>query len=425
MKKTIAQKLIERKAKRPNPVLYGLLQIVIKIISHGVKPKFIYNARPSEDKGPFVLISNHASRVDYLYTAPVCYPRRLNYVVGYNEFFVRPTAWMLNAVHVIPKKNFVTDVHCLRQIMTIIKKGGCICFMPEGMSSITGMAQPVMVGGGALLKKLGVNVYYTKIRGGYLANTKHYIKQRNGQTEVTVDIMFTPEDLARMTPEQIEDRMNELLAHDDYIWNKEKQIAFKDRGEGMAAELDTLLYMCPKCGAMHQMECIGDTMKCKACENTITIDNKYNIAAADEKSVCPELVTDWALMERQTAAEDVRKEGFKFSEHVTIGMLPKFKLLKLNQTSEICGDGELALSTAGLDFNGTAYGEPLNFHIPIQSLPTCGMCTDISHFSVYDKGRFIEFFPEHRNTLRWDHLVEEMHRAMGGKWQNTPYRHRP
>ena len=424
MTKTIAQKLAEREARPPGTILYSILvKGVVPLLSKGVKPTFTYKARPSEDKGPFVLISNHASRVDYLYTAPACYPRKLNYVVGYNEFFLWPTSILLGAAQVIPKRNFTPDIHCIKQIFNIIRKGGCICIMPEGMSSITGMAQPVMPGGGALLKRLGVNVYYTKISGGYLANTKHYLKQRNGRTEVTVDRMFTPEELATLSVEQIEDRMNELLAHDDYIWNKEKQVEFKDKGDGMAYALDTLLYMCPKCGAMHKMECSGDTMRCTACGNTISIDSRFNINAVGENSVCPELVTDWTILERRKAAEEVRREGFSYSGHVRIGRLPEHRKLGLGQTSKICGDGELRLDAEGLHFDGTENGSPLKFSIVPAALPTFGMCTDISRFYTFLNGKFIEFYPDGRDALHWDHLVEELHRAKGGKWQDTAYRH--
>ena len=424
MKTTIAQKLARKEYSTPNKVIYDILvKAVIPLLSKGVSPTFTYKARPSEDKGPFVLISNHASRVDYLYTAPVCWPRRLNYVVGYNEFFLFPTCLLLGAVNVIPKKNFTTDVHCIKQMMKVIGKGGCICIMPEGMSSITGMAQPVMPGGGALLKKLGVNVYYTKISGGYLANTKHYLKQRNGSTEVTVDRMFTPEELQAMTPEQIEARMNELLAHDDYIWNKEKQIAYADNGDGMAAELDTLLYMCPKCGAMHKMECTGNTMRCTACGNTISIDSRYNIAPVGEDSVCPPLVTDWTLMERKACAEQVREPGFRYEGHVRIGRLPDFKRLGLGQTSRICGDGHLTLDREGLHFKGQEDGRELVFSLAPASLPTFGMCTDISRFYTFIAGEFIEFYPDGRDALRWDMLAEELHRFLGGKWQNATVRH--
>ena len=419
---TNAEKLLLRQEKQPNAILYAILMLVVRILNIPVKPKFIYKARPAEEKGPVILISNHASRCDYLFTAPVCWPKRLNYVVGYNEFYVFPTQLMLKTMQVIPKKNFTPDVHTIRSITRIIREGGNVCIMPEGMSSISGMAQPVMPGIGKMLKKLGVPVYYTKISGGYLTFTKHDTAQRNGRVEVVVDKMFTPEQLKSLSDTEIEDTMNRLLAHDDYMWNREAKVEFPS-AKGMAYKLDTLLYLCPKCGSLYHHKCEGDRMVCSKCGNTIEMDKTGMIRPVGEDSVCPELVTDWTIMERERAASDVREPGFSFSEHVKLGILPDHGHLPVGETSLICGEGELTLTCEGLSFAGRLKDEELSFSIPIASLPTFGMCTDISRFYTFVDGRFFEFYPDSGDALRWDHLTEEMHRAQGGKWQNTPYRH--
>lgn len=420
-KKTIAEELHSRKLHAPNGALYGILMGVIKVLNAKDHTEFNVVTDPSAEPGPILMIANHSTRVEYQFTAPVCLPKKLNYVVGYNEFFRSPLNIVLKYMNVVPKKNFTPDIYCAKQMLSLIKQGCSICLMPEGMSSITGMAQPVMIGTGKLIKKLGVPVYYSKIAGGYLAYTKHCLDIRHGKVEVTVDRMFTADELKEMTPEQIEDRMNKLLAHDDYKWNKEKQYAFDGKGQ-MAKDLDTLLYMCPKCGAMHKMECSGNTMKCTACGNTIEIDERYNIKPVGD-SVCPELVTDWTIMEREQAAKDVRKEGFSYSEHVRIGVLPEYKMLAHEDTSIIVGDGTLTLDKQGLHFSGNKNGEEFSFDLTTDEVPTFGMCTNISRFYTFVKGEFIEFFPDSRDVLRWDHLTEEMHRANGGKWQNTNYRH--
>lgn len=421
-KPTLEEKLHRRQIREPGFILYWILMLVIKIWNMFVHTSFTYKAYPGKDKEPFVLISNHASRCDYLFTAPVCLPRRLNYVVGYNEFLRFPLNIVLKIMQAIPKKNFTPDTYCIKQIMGRIKQGGCICIMPEGMSSITGMAQPVIPGGAKMLKKLGVTVYYTKISGGYLTFTKHCLDERHGRVDVVVDRMFTPDELKTMTVEEIEDTMNAQLAHDDYIWNKREQVSFGEK-YNMAKNLDTLLYMCPKCGAMHEMDCSGNSIKCRKCGNTVNIDDKYNITPATENDTCPELVTDWTIMERKKAAEDVRTEGFEYSEHVRVGVLPKYKLLKGDNTSVICGEGILSLTKEGLHFSGEVDGEARDFIIAPANLPTFGMCTDITRFYTFLNGEFLEFFPDSRDVLRWDHLTEEMHRAYGGKWQNTEYRH--
>lgn len=149
----------------------------------------------------------------------------------------------------------------------------------------------------------------------------------------------------------------------------------------------------------------------------------YNISAADEDSVCPELITDWTIMERRRAAEDVRKEGFSFSEHVRIGMLPKYRYLKGDATSEICGEGILTLDGDGLHFRGNREGEEFRFDLTTDQVLTYGMCTDIFRLYTFVDSEFVEFYFDDDDVLRWDHLTEDMHRFKGGKWQDTQYRH--
>ena len=103
---------------------------------------------------------------------------------------------------------------------------------------------------------------------------------------------------------------------------------------------------------MHKMVCEGDTMRCTQCGNTVAVDDKYNITPVGEGSVCPPLVTDWTIMERAKASEEVR-----------IGRLPEFRKLGL---------GTLSLDVEGLHFKGFQDGGPLNFDISPASLPTSG-----------------------------------------------------
>lgn len=421
-KPTLEEKLYKRELHKPNAVLYWILAVVIFFLNRKTRTHFTYKARPGKEKGPFILISNHASRVEYQFTAPVCLPRRLNFVVGYNEFFRFPLSVVLKTMQAIPKKNFTPDIYAIQQIRRIIKGGGNVCIMPEGMSSITGMAQPIIPGGAKMIKRLGVPVYYTKISGAYLTYTKHCLDERPGRVDVVVDRMFTAQQLQEMTVDEIEDTINRLLAHDDYIWNKKEQVHFKGKGQ-MAKNLDDLLYMCPKCGAMNRMKTSGNGMECMECGNAVEIDECYNIKPVGKDSQCPPIVTDWTLLERQRAREDIKDPDFSFSEEVKLGTLPEHHLLKHADTSEITGKGVLTLNHEGLWFKGENEGRPCEFHLPTDQVFTYGMCTDITRFYTFVDGRFMEFYPSRRDVLRWFHLTEEMHRLHGGVWKDTPYRH--
>ena len=416
-KLTLQEKLEKKKMRKPPAIIYLILINIWRLfLNKKLGIKFTFNVRPSKDKNPYLLISNHASRVDYLYTAPAVLPHRLNYVVGYNEFFRSHLYPIFALMQAIPKRNFTPDPHTIKEIIRVIRQGGRVCIFPEGMSSISGGGQPCAAGSGKLLKFLGVTVYYTKIAGGYMTNTKHCLDQRPGKVEIVVDKLFTPEQLKELSAEEIQETLNRELAHDDYIWNKQARVKFKGKGS-MAKNLHDMLYLCPKCNGIYTMKAQGDTIRCEACGNGARVDEYYDLIPLEENHVIPETISHWYALQRERAKAEVADLRFQFSERVKLGVLPKFKRLNKGATSIIAGEGTLSLSRDGLAYEGTKHGEPFSFTLPIDCVPTYGMCTDITRFYTFYRSEFYEFYPERNDTMRWFHLTEELHRACGGRWR--------
>ena len=104
MKKTQQEKLQARQINPPNGLLYSGLMQIVKLLNRQIHTTFHFKADPRQDSGPYVIISNHASRVDYQFTGPACYPRKLNFVVGYNEFMRFTICLILKWAQAIPKK---------------------------------------------------------------------------------------------------------------------------------------------------------------------------------------------------------------------------------------------------------------------------------------------------------------------------------
>ena len=246
-KKTVEKQIHGRKITHPNG-LYNALGLVWKLF---VYPKYNvhYNFKTDFRKidGPFFFISNHASRLDYIFVGAPLLPLRMNFVAGYNEFHRSHLSLVFNLLKVIPKKNFTPDLYTVKEISRVIRSGHGVCIFPEGMSSISGANQPVALGTGKLFKHHKVPVYYSVIRGGYLTSPKYNLRDRSGYVEVEYDQLFTVEDLENMTPEQIEDKINRAIYHDDYVWNKLHKHRY-DIGENGAEDLEDLLFWCPKCG---------------------------------------------------------------------------------------------------------------------------------------------------------------------------------
>ena len=101
-----------------------------------------------------------------------------------------------------------------------------------------------------------------------------------------------------------------------------------------------------------------------------------------------------------------------------MGMLPQYEYLKDQATSELVGEGTLTLDRTGICYRGTCRGEQVELRQSIAQLPTYGMCTDVTRFYTFINNEFCEFYPETHSVGKWLHCTEEMHRCMGGKWQN-------
>jgi len=415
-KMTVAQEIHARKIKRPG-ALYTILGTVWKLfMAPKYNIRYTFRADPRQEKGAFFFISNHASRLDYIFAGVPLLPQKMNFVAGYNEFHRSHLALVFRLLRVIPKKNFTPDLYTTREINRIIKSGGGVCLFPEGMSSISGANQPVAVGTGKLIKHYRLPVYYSVIRGGYLTSPKYNLKDRCGTVEVEFDRLFTPEQLATLTPEEIESIINRAIYHDDYAWNKEKGYHY-DIGETGAEDLEDLLFWCPKCGRQHTMATKGNTIFCTECGNGATLLDTYELVPFDDSCVIPETQTAWFDQQREVIRREVEDENFVLEEEVELGVLPDHELLKNQETSRVVGRGVLRLDRTGLTYTGTKNGEDYTFHIKSRQLPTYGMCTDLSRFYTFVDGEFVEFYPKHRVVEKFFLATEEIHRLNGGPWK--------
>ena len=417
MKKTLDQKLHSRKLKKPG-ILYIILGYVWKLLFY---KKYNINVTYKTDikkvKGPIILLSNHASRLDYMFTALPLLPKKFNFIAGYNEFFRSHLAGIFKIMNVIPKKNFTADIYTIKEVTRIIKKKGNIILYPEGMSSISGANQPVAVGTGKFIKHFKLPVYYSLIKGGYLTSPKYDLKERLGRVEVEYDILLTPEEIEKLSATEIEDLINKTLYHDDYAWNKEQKNEYKV-GNSVAHNLHHLLYWCPRCGKEFTMKGEFNKIYCTSCNNGATITNTYEMIPFDDTCIIPATQTEWFNKERALAKEEIKDPNFKLTEKVKLGVLPLYKNLKNQATSEIVGEGLITLNHDGLTYNGTYNNEVVEMHIGIKELPTYGMCTDLTRFYTFYKGKFIEFYPEGETVEKWFLTTESLHRLHNGKWRD-------
>ncbi len=420
-RKTLAQRLHARKLKKPPVLVYCALGYLWRLLNFkklGVKAEIRND--PRKCKGPYILVSNHASRLDYIFTGVVLLPDTLSFVAGYNEFFRSHLALIFCMLQIIPKKNFTPDIYTIKEIARILRSGGRVILFPEGMSSIGGGNQPCAIGSGKLLKHFCVPVYVSKISGGYLTSPKYCLDERPGEVHVTIDLLFSPEQLKGMDADEIQRALDAAIQNDDYEWNKTARIRYDGRGR-IAHGMHTLLYRCPRCGKEFSMRGEGDVIRCLACGNGARVEADYHLAPLDASCVLPDTPKRWFDEERRLVRRALLDPAFSMVERVRLGVLPKYKPLKKLATSIVVGEGEIRLDHGGLTYAGTKDGEAFTFRLEPQLLPTYGMCTDVSRIYTFFEGEFYEFYPETESVAKWLLATEELHRMHGGEWKNFPW----
>lgn len=422
-KETLQEKLSRRKYRRPNRFLYSILSNVV--IKHVLEPKYNVHYEIIDDinkeKGPCFLIFNHQSRIDYVWTVRAAHPARLNFVVGYNEFFRSHLHGILNVVHAIPKKNFTIDLPAMRGIDSIIKQGGIVAFSPEGMSSISGHNQPIVPSTGKLFKHYEVPVYVVKTEGAFLTNTKVCLDERKGRINAKIFRLFSKEDLRNLSNEDVDKKINEALWQDDYEWNLKMKVPYETHGH-ICSHLHELLYRCPKCGEEMVMDSKGNKIYCKKCGNGATMDDTYAFHPLHEDDVIPATPSRWFDEERKAVYQEITANlSYSFECDVKLGALPKYKYLKDKKTSEIVGAGRFRIDKDGVHYNGTRDGKPFAFDISYKTIPTFGMPTDTTYVSLYYKNEYFDIVPSDPVVGKMLLLVEEFARKEENTWPNFPW----
>ena len=424
-KLTIAEALDKRIVKKPGGIWWAGYTFLAHLpFVFGPKYHVTYEVidNINKEKGPAFIIWNHLSRRDYIFIKNIVEPRKFNMVAGYSEFFKSHLRPLFNKVEVIPKKEFVQDIASIRLMTKIIKEGGTISFAPEGTSSIYGCNQPIVPGTGRFLKYFNIPVYFVKLEGAYLTSHKTCTDDHIGKVNATLTRMFSPEDLEKLSAEEIENKINLAFKHDDYAWNKEKRIKYRTKHKA-AVNMSSMAYKCPKCGKEMTMRDDGDKLFCKECGNGCTINDYYDFIPLKKECVIPESLTKWVEFERRDLIQDIRKDkNYSFSFECEIGELPKYKLMTKNRPAIKCGKGKFTIDHNGIHFAGTRNNKDFKFDLDYKAYYTLVIeeATDI--FALFINDEFLVFYPyDVRCVGKSLILVEEMHRLHVNTWKNFPW----
>ena len=295
----------------------GLIWVLSKILLLDKKYK-VEKINMEGLKPPYMVLSNHMSFIDFELVAMGTFPHRVNNVVNIDGYYMRP--WLMELIGAICTRKFTMDMHLIRSIRKVLKRGDVLCMYPEARYSPAGVESYLPESLGMLVKSNKVPVVAVVHRGNYLHSPFwNFRKKRKAVHHTTLTQILTVEDISKMSVEQINEVLKKSLSYDDYEYQKSNgiKITEKYRAEG----LHKILYHCPNCNTESQMDSKGTEIFCKACGKRWHQNEDGSLVALEGETEFSH-VPDWFAWEREQVAKQIKNGEYRFEDEVEVYSMP-------------------------------------------------------------------------------------------------------
>lgn len=270
-------------------------------------------------KPPYMILSNHMYFIDFELAAMATTPHRVNNVVSIDGYYRRP--FLLELIGAIGTRKFTMDLHLIRSISKVLKRGDVLCMYPEARYSPCGVTSYIPETVGMLIKKNKVPVVAIVHRGNYLHSPFwNFRNKRKVPLHTTATKILTPEQIEKMTVDEINTAVREALTYDEYKYQRDNGILIteKFRAEGM----HKILYKCPHCMTESKIASEGAEIFCKECGKRWTLGEDGILRANEGDTEFPH-VPDWFAWEREQVRLEIERGEYSFEDEVEVYSLPR------------------------------------------------------------------------------------------------------
>ena len=269
-------------------------------------------------KPPYMLLSNHMHFIDFEITAMATGMHPVSNVVSIDGYVVK---WfLLEWIGAIATRKYTTDVHLVKSIRKVLQRGDVLAMYPEARYSPCGTLAFLPDSLGKLVKMNKVPVVAAVHHGNHLyAPFWNVSDKRKVPFYSTYKKILTPEQIEKMSVQEINDLLKKELYYDEYQFQKDNKILIKDptRAEG----LHKVLYRCPHCGA-EAMDSKGAEIFCTECgKRWLWQEDGYLKATEGETEF--DHIPDWFAWERQQVKKQIEEGTYYFEDEVEVFSLPR------------------------------------------------------------------------------------------------------
>ena len=343
-------------------MLIGKRYTIEKINMAGLKP-------------PYILLSNHMYFIDFELAAMGTFPHRVNNIVSIDGYYRRP--WLMELIGAICKRKFISDLHLVKSISHVLKKGDIMCMYPEARYSPCGTTAYLPESLGKLIKMNKVPVVVILHHGNYLHSPFwNFRKKRNVPLHMTMTQILTTEQVKTMSVDEINQAVKDAMQYDEYKYQKDNGILITEpfRAEG----LHKVLYQCPHCMTESQMASEGAEIYCTACGKRWHLNEDGTLSAREGETEFSH-VPDWFEWEREQVRRQIECGEYAFEDEVEVYSLPRcWRFMELGK-AKVTHDIE-----NGFVLEGFYNGKPYRIHRQPDSLNSLHVEYDYCYLKPFD-----------------------------------------
>ncbi len=418
MKKNLKTRLINRKIKKPNPILMTICMWAMKILNKSYGVEFSYDYDPKAIKNqPTILLSSHASRLEFIYTLYGFGRKDTNMVCGYQNILKKGIYSLLIKLGVISKYLYQPDFMCVKNMLKVLRRNGALGLFPEGIQSTSGSTHPINPATAQFIKRSRANIVVCTSKGAYLATNRYSSDRKKGYIGISYSLIFTPEMLDRLTEEEIYNSILQKISYNDFAFNKvarHKYIGKKPNAFG----IDKILYKCPDCKKEHTLRVENDTVLCGSCGFSVRINEYYDLVDIKGKG-CPANIDKWYKWQRKCVASEVTSDAFEMVLSGSLCTLKLDKLRKSPKNRKILSEGKARLTNQGLSFSGALDGQEANFDFSAKAVYSLTFSTE-GFLEFYCNNDYFIIVPDEKNCLiKWTLAAEEIHNLYDERWRSA------
>ncbi|MBQ4081991.1 MAG: 1-acyl-sn-glycerol-3-phosphate acyltransferase [Clostridia bacterium] len=270
-------------------------------------------------KPPYMLLSNHMYFIDFELCAMATLPYRVNNVVSIDGYYRRP--FLLELIGAICTRKFTTDLHLVKSIAKVLKRGDILSMYPEARYSPCGTTSYMPEALGKLIKMNKVPVVVAIHRGNHLHSPFwNFRKKRKVPLHTTLTQILTAEQIKTMSVDEINAAVKQAMQYDDYQYQKDNGIRITEpfRAEG----LHKVLYQCPHCLTESKMDSKGSELFCTACGKRWNWEETGELRALEGETEF-EHIPDWFAWEREQIKKQIEDGTYHFEDEVEVFSLPR------------------------------------------------------------------------------------------------------